>query len=406
MTTPQLPFLTADLPGIGGQIKLRHEEFVVEEIPTYKPSGQGTHVYFGIEKNGLTTPAAIGLIAKALGKQRRDIGYAGLKDARAVTRQTLSIEHVDSDRVVSLAFPGLKILWAKRHGNKLKLGHLQGNRFIIRIRDVEAEKEEQVRSIVEILSQRGVPNYYGPQRFGMRQDNAEIGLAILNNDHDEAMAIMLGRFRDADAADDRQARDLFDANDYAASAEVRPGRFGHEVRACRVMAKSDGDARKAWRSVDHTLRKLILSAAQSELFNRVLTARLDRIGQLSAGDVAVKHVNGACFLVEDAAVELPRCDAFELSPTGPIFGTRMKEAGGTQHDLECKILAEAGLQLGNFKLDEKFSLKGSRRPLRVPLADPNVESGSDEFGTFVELSFSLPAGSYATAVTREITKDT
>ena len=94
-----LPYLTVDLPGIGGTIKRSEEDFIVEELPLYPPSGEGTHTYFCIEKHGLTTFAAIDRVARALGERSRDIGYAGLKDARAVTRQVLSLEHVEPQRL-------------------------------------------------------------------------------------------------------------------------------------------------------------------------------------------------------------------------------------------------------------------------------------------------------------------
>src|ERR1043166_8776551 len=108
-TITPLPYLTADLPGIGGEIKRYDEDFIVEELPLYAPSGSGTHVYFAIEKRGLPTLAAIQHIARALGRQPRDIGYAGMKDAHGVTRQMLSVEHVDNNQVESLALSRIKV---------------------------------------------------------------------------------------------------------------------------------------------------------------------------------------------------------------------------------------------------------------------------------------------------------
>ncbi len=123
LTVDELPFLTADIPGVGGVIKQRPEDFLVEEVPLYEPSGSGTHVYFRIEKKGLPTIQAVQEIARALCRQKCEIGYAGLKDADAVTRQMLSIEHVDPVVVQSLDVPGVRVLNVSRHTNKLKLGH-------------------------------------------------------------------------------------------------------------------------------------------------------------------------------------------------------------------------------------------------------------------------------------------
>ena len=153
-----LPFLTGDLPGVGGHSKDRAEDFLVEELPLYEPSGEGTHTYFVIEKRGMTTMAAVKAVARALGRQARDIGYAGLKDARAVTRQTLSVEHIDPERVGNLYIMGLEILSVAQHRNKLKRGHLRGNRFVLNIRETEPNPRPRAEAIMNVLADRGLPN--------------------------------------------------------------------------------------------------------------------------------------------------------------------------------------------------------------------------------------------------------
>src|SRR5439155_3016638 len=119
-----LPYLTQDFPGVGGSIKQRPEDFFVQEIPLYEPSGEGEHVYCEIQKVGLTTFEAIGQMAAALGVSQRDIGYAGMKDARAISRQVLSILGTSEEAVMGLRLANVSVLWAARHGNKLRLGHL------------------------------------------------------------------------------------------------------------------------------------------------------------------------------------------------------------------------------------------------------------------------------------------
>ncbi len=401
----QTPYLTADLPGVGGAIKRFDEDFIVEEVPLYAPSGEGTHVYFTIEKRGLPTLVAVGHIARALGKQRRDIGFAGLKDAHGVTRQMLSVEHVDPARVESLELGRIRILAVDRHTNKLKLGHLAGNRFAVKVRDAIASPQARAEAVVATLARRGVPNHFGPQRFGTRGDNARIGRAVLLGDFDEAIAVMLGRPEPADHGAPRRARELFDAGDFEAAAAAWPrGTFTQQARICHTLAKTGGDARQAWRAVDHTLRKLLLSAFQSELFNRVLARRMAAIDRLEPGDIAWKHRNGACFRVEDAAVEQPRCDALEISPTGPIFGRRMTEATGQPGATEAAVLADSGLTPDQFDSKGSGRLDGARRPLRVPLSDTSTEVGTDERGCYLRLEFFLPRGAYATNVMREVCK--
>jgi len=402
----RLPFLTASLPGVGGTIKQHNEDFRVEELPLYLPCGQGTHTYFVIEKRGMTTPAAIERIARSLGVKRQDIGYAGLKDAHGVTRQMLSLEHVAPERVSALTFDDLSVLSVDRHGNKLKLGHLAGNRFTVRIRDAARWDVKLAQTVLEVLARRGTPNYFGPQRFGNRGDNALIGRAILLGRFDEAVALLLGRPGPTDAGAPRKARELFDAGDWAAAADAWSRGFPPQARVCRALVKSGDNAQRAWRAVDHGLRRLLLSAAQSELFNGVLAARVDALDRLELGDVAWKHANGACFLVTDTAAEQPRCDALEISPTGPLFGRRMKEAEHEVAARETTALNASGISPDRFREAEGRELDGARRPLRVPLGAAEVERGEDSRGQFLMLRFALPPGAYATNVAREVCKTT
>jgi tRNA pseudouridine13 synthase len=146
-----LPYLTAEVPGIGGMIKTFVEDFYVEEVPLYEPIDEGTHIFFCIEKRQVDTFKAVRTIADALGKRAFDIGAAGLKDSRAVSRQILSIEHVEPAALESLQLPGIKVLWTRRHRNKLKLGHLKGNKFVIKLRDVNPARKADAEATLAVL---------------------------------------------------------------------------------------------------------------------------------------------------------------------------------------------------------------------------------------------------------------
>ncbi|HUU82250.1 MAG TPA: tRNA pseudouridine(13) synthase TruD [Phycisphaerae bacterium] len=397
------PYLTADLPGIGGTVKHRYEDFQVHEIPRYEPSGTGTHTYFCVEKAGLTTEQAVRRIASALNVRPRDVGYAGLKDAHAVTRQVLSLEHVDPQSVERLDLPGIRILWVNRHTNKLKLGHLAGNRFTVLVRDADDFSVEPVRAVLDVLARRGMPNYFGRQRFGHRGHNAEVGLAALGGDFDEALAVMLGRPGEADTGAVLTARQHVERGDYLAAADTWPAAFDHERRACRALARC-GDARRAWQSLDWKARRLYLSALQSDLFNRVVAARIENLDRLMTGDLAVKHVNGVVFPVADSRTEQPRCEAFEISPTGPLFGRKMRQPTGLPFDVEARALAEAGLSPTAFTEKAAERMDGTRRPLRVRPQDAEADTGRDDDGPYVRIRFSLPPGAYATTLLREVCK--
>ncbi|KAA0221115.1 MAG: tRNA pseudouridine(13) synthase TruD [Planctomycetota bacterium] len=403
--TDHLPLLTSDRPGIGGVIRRTDDDFLVEELPLYEPCGEGTHVYFGLEKRGMTTHEAVNRIAQSLGRPPRDIGYAGLKDAHAVTVQTFSLEHIDPDRIQALRLPGIAVLWVNRHGNKLKLGHLRGNRFVIRIRNVAPDAEDRATEILEVLRKRGLPNYFGPQRFGVRGDTWRIGAAILRSDPEEALRITLGRPGDFDRGHVLRARQAFDAGNYddAAEAWIRASR--ENAKVCRALAKAPGRFDKALRAVPLSLMKLYLNAAQSRLFNDVLARRLATIDRVMQGDVAWLHRNGACFVVEDANLEQPRCAGFDISPTGPMFGPRMRSAEGEPGRLEAEVLSASGLTAEDFNRRSAVRVDGGRRPLRVPLADADARLVTVDDDLALELRFSLPSGSYATCVIREVCKD-
>jgi tRNA pseudouridine13 synthase len=399
-----LPYLTADLPGCGGIIKAHPEDFFVEEIPRYPPSGAGTHLFCVIEKTNMTTMQAVQRFARALGRAPRDIGYAGLKDARGVTRQTLSVEHVAESDVADLDIPNLDIRSIARHGNKLRLGHLAGNRFVIRVRQCADLFEKHIQPIADVLTARGAPNYFGPQRFGRRGLNAEIGAAALEEDYAAAFARLLGGPRPDDEATERAARERYDQGALAECAQAWPSTCRDEAALAAAVMRCGGANARAWRAIDRKLRKLFYSAAQSALFNRVLSERIGELDSLRDGDVAMKHANGACFAVPDAASEQPRCRVFEISPTGPIWGAKMKRATNAVDAHERAVAGARLAALTRGRTGDGVRLEGARRPLRVPPADLSFTFSADAHGPYLELAFRLPPGAFATSVVREFTK--
>jgi tRNA pseudouridine13 synthase len=397
-----LPYLTRSFPGVGGTIKNRAEDFFVQEVPLYEPSGEGEHVYCEIQKVGLTTFEAVARLAKALRVPSREIGYAGMKDARAVTRQVLSIAGTTPDAVMALKLPDISVLWAARHGNKLRLGHLKGNRFAIKIRDVEPTHVLKLRPVIDELTRRGMPNYFGEQRFGRRGDNDLLGAALVRGDNAGLIERLLGRpDRKNDHPRVADARAAYDADELERALDLWPGGIERAVLARLVKT---GQVEAAVRSVDHKVRRLWVSALQSRLFNSMLARRIDSLGRLLEGDLAYKHENGACFRVDDASAEQPRADAFEISPTGPLLGSRMTEPAGEPLRLEQEVFAEYGLSARDFRSSELGRMRGARRPLRVRPEAVELAAGVDEFGPHITVAFTLPAGSFATVLVAELTK--
>jgi len=334
-----LPYISPGDPGIGGLLKAEAECFVVEEIPLYEPEGEGEHVYLRLTRCGWTTRDIHKSLAKLFGLRAVDVGYAGLKDKHARVTQTFSLALRDTDEAtvaqrVREALP-FEVVWARRHKNKLKSGHLLGNCFRILVVEPHEDALSRAGAIRRTLEQRGLPNFYGAQRFGTHGRNEQKG---------------------------REA----------------------------LMGKGP---REKW------LRKLLLSAYQSALFNAWLVERIRKgwFETLLQGDVAKKTDTGGLFEVEDAVLESERFRERAITYTGPIYGAKMRWATGKPGDLEQEVLSSKGVSVETLN---RARLNGSRRTARLFVGDLEIE----EHPRGVCFTFSLPKGSYATTLMREFTK--
>ncbi len=397
--TPDHPFLTEDLPGTGGSFASSADDFRVEEIPLYAPCGSGDHVYFEIEKRGISTEGAVRKLANALQRSERDFGCAGRKDARAVTRQWLSLEHADTSRLEGLDLDGIRIRSVARHANKLKTGHLAGNRFEIALRGAVPEGAVRAEAILKVLSERGMPNYYGPQRFGAKQDNHVVAKLALAGDFKGAVRQFLGGAADSESPKVTHARLMYSEGNLSGAHNAFPHSYRNErILLRRLMDGAPAD--RAYRALPKPIRLFLLHALQSAMFNRCVAERIRELGAIHKGDLAWLHGRGAVFEVTDPSAQQPRADAFEISPSGPLFGHRMKAPSGRQADIEQRVLDEFSVSPANFASKDALRIRGERRPLRVPVLDAAAQQTSDA----LILRFTLPPGSYATTALREIQK--
>jgi tRNA pseudouridine13 synthase len=392
-------YLTATLPGTGGSLRREPADFVVEEVPLYEPCGQGNHLYLTVEKRGITTFDLLRELSRALRCPEREIGYAGLKDARAITRQTISVPQCQPEAVAGLEIPGVRILAARLHRNKLRLGHLAGNRFCIRIRQVEPDARARAEAILGVLQDLGVPNRFGDQRYGVLGNSHRIGRAIVTGAFEEAVGEIIGDPAEILHADWQGAANAFRAGDLATALTLLP-RHCHPERRLLEALQAGKLPREAVLALPRKLLRLYLSAYQSSLFDRLVDMRLHALERLWPGDLACKHVNGACFEVTDPAIEQPRADAFEISPTAPLYGCKVPLAGGQPGMIERSLLDKERLTLDAFRLPGGLTMDGERRPLRVPLSELSLQADRDD----LLLTFRLPKGSFATAVLHEVMK--
>jgi tRNA pseudouridine13 synthase len=334
------PLFSLDLPAVGGAIGPALEDFVVDELPAYEPSGSGEHWYVRLEKRGMNTRDAALAIARASGIRERDIGYAGMKDRHGITTQWLSVPGNAPAPDGWQLGPELKLVEVSRHGNKLRTGHLRGNRFRIALVGCGPGAAERASAILGQLTERGHANYFGSQRFG------------------------------------RDGRNVAEAVAWLSGTQGLP------------------------RGRERFLSKLYTSALQSEIFNRYATRRLE-LGRdrLVLGEVVRLAGAGASFVVESLEREQPRLDARDLCLTGPMPGPKMRPAAADAARIEGEVLTELGL--GETAVRELGRhAPGTRRDL---LVRPEAVAVSED-GDRLRLAFELPSGSYATMLVRELTR--
>ncbi|MBX3227654.1 MAG: tRNA pseudouridine(13) synthase TruD [Labilithrix sp.] len=331
-----------------GTIKSTPADFQVDEIPAYEPSGEGSHLYLHLRKTNRTTDQVVADVARALGIERRGVGVAGVKDKVAVTTQWISVPAEGGgdldERARALAIDGVDVLAVKRHGNKLKTGHLHGNRFAIVVRGVDPARAAEIAASFERIAKEGVPNAFGAQRFGKHGDNVE-----------------------------------------------------------RARAWLTGSARAP---ADPRLRRFHFSAVQSAAFNAVLEERVKDGSWIVPlhGDLLKKEETGGMFVCTDVQQDRERAAAGEVCPTGPIVGDKMRQPEADAFDLEQRIVAPF---IEGIDLRRARSLgEGTRRALRLRVSELLHSSTNDEVAptpgavgqSYVSVRFVLPKGAYATTV--------
>ncbi len=317
------------------------EDFQVDEIPAYQPTGTGEHGYLWIEKRGLTSPELIHRIVKNLGVPVKDIGLAGQKDRHAITRQFVSVPRRFSKHAAKLNDENIKVLLVTAHPNKLKTGHLRGNRFHLVLRSPSGafthEDALAVHERLQSLAAEGIPNYFGTQRFGHNGNTLIDGLSLLKG----------------------------------------------------TLPKDHWPENKT-----RTMRRLVLSAVQSGIFNLVLAQRVTD-GTLRTplpGEVVIRRQGTKPYVLPlDGPVD-------DIIPAGPMPGPEMLAATGTVADMEREIMSSLRLSPKDFEKYSRLTSGIRRKMLEFPIdAEARL---TDDAGILA--AFSVTSGTYATVVLREI----
>lgn len=324
-------------PALAARIRSTPADFFVEELPGFEPSGAGEHLLLTVEKRGMNTAFAASRIAEWAGVAESAIGYAGMKDRHAVTRQRFSvwIPKKVAPALDALQSDALRVLEHAWHSRKLPRGALAGNRFVLALRDV-AGAPAAIEARLRAIAADGVPNYFGEQRFGRGGGNVQ-----------QALAMFAGR---------------------------------------RVKREE---------------RSMLLSAARSALFNRVLAARVEAGSWNRAleGEVWMLDGSRSVFGPEALTDELQaRLAAFDIHPTGPLWGAGESRSSGAARAFELAALeGDTASRLRDGL--ERASLKQEHRALRLR---PGGLAWRWLDDAALELRFDLPPGCYATAVLREL----
>jgi tRNA pseudouridine13 synthase len=322
-------------------IRSSPEDFQVDEIPAYQPAGKGEHCYLWIEKRGLTSPELIHRIVRNLGVPVKEIGLAGQKDRHAVTRQWVSVPKRFSEHAAKLNDENIQVLLVTAHPNKLKTGHLRGNKFCLVLRSptgaFSQTDAEAVHERLQTLAAEGIPNYFGTQRFGHHGNTLIDGISLIKG----------------------------------------------------TLPKDHWPENKT-----RTMRRLVLSAVQSGIFNLVLAQRVidGTLRTPLPGEVVIRRQGTKPYVLPaDGPVE-------DVIPAGPMAGPEMLAATGDVAEMERQIMSSLRLSLKDFQKYSKLTSGIRRKMIEYP-TDVDAQL-TDESAILV--TFSVTSGTYATVVLREI----
>jgi tRNA pseudouridine13 synthase len=401
--------------GCDGVLRSHPEDFRVEEVYEDFTYEGGRYLVLELQKTDWDTHHLIREMSRQLRISQKRFGWAGTKDKRAVTSQRVSIMNLDESELKKITLPDLKIKVLGRTNRCVGLGDLLGNRFQITIRDLNCPDAKTSLAAIteEIIRRKGVPNYFGVQRFGdIRPVTHKVGEALVRGQIEEAVFIYLALPFAGEPDKTREARSLLWVNrDILAALKSFPGYLRYEVAMLNYLGEHPGDYAGSFDPLATNLRRLFVHAYQSYLFNKILSRRM-------AADLPLdKAVEGdvVCFSKGD----LPDTSKLQLTTsenlpavnrlmerrrafvTLPLIGFETSLAKGPQGEIERAVLQDEGVKQEDFCIKEKTDLgsRGARRPALL-----EVNPGVSVEGGCANLQFFLPSGSYATVVLREYLK--
>ncbi|MDK2796123.1 MAG: tRNA pseudouridine13 synthase [Archaeoglobaceae archaeon] len=392
-------------PAMGGEIKKEPEDFYVEEIIDLNLSEDGNFAVLRVEKKNWETLKFVRAIAKKLGISQKRISFAGTKDKRALTVQFFTISGIKKEDLEGLSIRDAKIEFVGYSRRELRLGDLLGNFF--RVRVVGAKNGEIFWKTKEELSEKGIPNFFGEQRFGTRGITHEVGKLILQRNYSEAFWTFVAKPSDVEEELRKIREELWNCRDPIYGLKELPKHLNYERTLLQKLREGKSE-KEALLSLPKTLKMMFIHAYQSYIFNRLLSQRIEEFGELKT----VIEGDWACYLTYKTRkpsfsgftrVELNRSRVNFLVKENfavlalPLVGYETKPEGWSKIALD--FLAEDNLEISDFKTEHKeFSSSGSYRAASIPVEITELKLEGEFF------EFYLPAGCYGTVLLREFIK--
>ena len=332
-------------------------DFVVEELPLYEFSGEGEHLILFVRKKNLSTNEMVGQIARYLGIKNRDIGYAGLKDKHAMTKQYISIHKKHEEAMENFNFEGIKVVSKTYHNNKIRIGHLKGNRFYIKVKKVNPTSAIKIDEALKNIAENGMPNYFGYQRFGNDGDNHILGEKLAK-----------GEARERNPRVKKLLINAYQSHLFnlwlSRRLEINSLVNSFETKELEGLLNMPNDAVKKMKEQKHPFK-------------------------LMSGDLMEHYPKGKLFEYEATEHDIERFNTHDISVTGLLCGTKVRVAEGQAGEIEKAF-------------NDEINADGTRRFAWVYPTD--IEGRFNKVEAQYEMNFTLPKGSYATVLIEEIAK--
>ena len=400
--------------GIGGKIKKEPEDFIVEEVSIYPPPSNGRYVIARVKARNWEMNRLIEKLAYNLKISPNSIGYAGIKDKRAITTQIMSFP-VSIERLKNVKIPDVEIEILYKSSKPVYSGKLIGNRFHIVVRDIEAGEEDVKKIMHEIEELALVPNFFGVQRFGIARPITHlVGKYILKNDFEKAVMTYIAHPIKGEDEESYEARKfLEETRDFEEALKLYPKKLVFERRIIEHLALHPNEWKEALLKLPKNLVRIFLHAYQSYLFNKILSRRIKKglpLNEAVEGDIVIPWEN-EMVIQSNEGIKVNKVNKEKINkqikrrkcfPSAAIYGYDLLKAEGEMGEIEEEIAREEGISEEEFKMPHmpEFACKGMRRVIAVPLKNIKWKF----HGKNLYLSFFLPKGCYATSLLREIMK--